>query len=232
MNFYNKNSDAISFSLIFSLILGDLFSMMSGIYKNINSIIIFSSLYHIFLDLIVIVQIIYYRKRSLNESIYLIEDYSRISKRYYFYLTSMEFIFVLIGGLLLITSQILLECKINIADFIGWIATIIFILSRVPQIILNYNRNSTEGLSIFSFIIINLANFFFCMSIVIVLVDVPKNNYLDYLMYNIQWIIGSICTMIFDVIILYQFIKYYKKFPLAVINGTSDDIFEIEEVAI
>ena len=213
LNYKNKSGDAISFSLVYCLLLGDLFSMTSAIYKNVNPVIIYSAMFHIFLDLIVIIQIIYYRRINSNldleESEHLLNtnyDYNYIEFTF-LYLTKLEFIFVLISTISLISSQICMK-YINLADLLAWVSTFIFILARIPQIRLNYTRRSTDGLSLVSFIIINICNFFFLMSILILLIDIPSEKHIDYLIYNLQWITGSTCTVLFDIIIFYQFMVY------------------------
>ena len=97
---------------------------------------------------------------------------------------------------------------IYIADIIGWSATCIFMIARIPQIVLNFKRKSTKGLSLMSFIIINIANFFFLMSILILLYDLPQSDYITHILKNIQWIVGSSSTTLFDAVIFYQFIRY------------------------
>jgi uncharacterized protein with PQ loop repeat len=94
------------------------------------------------------------------------------------------------------------------ADIIAWLATAIFMLARIPQIILNFTRKSTKGLSLLSFIIINIANFFFLLSVLIILYDLSPNQYMEYVLENIQWVVGSSSTSLFDCIIFYQFYKY------------------------
>lgn len=252
LNYRLKNSDAISFSLLYCLILGDIFSVISANYKKLNQVIIYSGIFHIFLDLIVIIQVLYYRgegnlnlssdsrsppyDEEINEEInedeisdeigdeIIDESVSLISfpTSVYFYnkkllyLRPSEFIFACISIIFIIICKILLiyldqNIGNKLADTLGWLTTLIFISSRIPQIILNYQRKSTEGLSILSFIIINICNFFFFLSIVILLIDLPKENHLNFILENIQWIVGSTCTILFDCIIFSQFIIYRIK---------------------
>ena len=216
-NYKNKNSEAISLSLLFCLILGDIFSIVSANSKDLNLVIIYSAAYHILLDLIVVFQILYYRRlkdiNHLEENTPLLLDTSDIQYTY-FYLTTFEFIFISIFGLVVLVLQLLLlflpdkPTVIYIADIIGWSATCIFMIARIPQIVLNFKRKSTKGLSLMSFIIINIANFFFLMSILILLYDLPQSDYITHILKNIQWIVGSSSTTLFDAVIFYQFIRY------------------------
>jgi len=232
-NYKNKNAEAISLSLLYCLILGDLFSIVSADYKKLNYVIIYSAFYHIFLDLLIVGQIIYYRyidtttlltypfieerTRLLGDTHNLVEINPKY-KKHFGYLTSIEFVFVLFSSLIVTSTKLLLlylkdhTLAMQIANILAWSATAVFITARIPQIILNYTRGSTEGLSLVSFIIINIANLFFFLSIVILMLDLPKNKelYIEFILYNIQWIAGATCTTLIDIIIFYQFWLYRK----------------------
>ena len=122
-----------------------------------------------------------------------------------FYVTGICFIVLTQIFLILIINN-----KYNIEDTLAWIATFIFIFSRIPQIMLNFKRKSTEGLSLATFIIAYISNMFFMLSILIILYDLNKTQYNNYLIGNIQWIIGGNITTIFDCIIFYQFYIYRR----------------------
>lgn len=231
-NYKNKNANGLSLLLLFCLIFGDILSMISAISKQLNPVIIYSALYHIILDIIVICQIFYYRiKATINvetgtatEEIIDDSEQPLIEKDYeqevetdqnnFFYLSIAELLFLILASIFTIVLSVLVsllpdkEIMLFIADLLGWFATMIFITSRIPQILLNYNKKSTKGLSLLSFIIINIANWCFLLSILIVLYDIPNNEYLKYIKYNLQWIIGSSLTSLFDAVIFYQFYNY------------------------
>ena len=231
-NYKNKDSKAISLLLLFCLILGDIFSIVSAHMKQLNPVIIYAAGYYIVLDVIIIAQILYYRRQAIliqngdiiqnivsettpltnEESSEEEEEEDLFLKYQYFYLTFSEFTFFIISTFLVSGSQLFLLLNHNYnnltADIIAWSATFIFMLARVPQILLNFKRKSTKGLSLLSFFIINIANIFFLLSVLIILYDINPNNYIDYVIANIQWIVGSSSTTLFDCVIFYQFYKY------------------------
>jgi uncharacterized protein with PQ loop repeat len=228
-NYKAKDSKGLSLLLLFCLILGDIFSIVSAHAKNLNPVIIYAAAYHIILDVIIIAQILYYRRQSIliqtgsiiedtiTESSPLIDNVSDVSEDFiskypYFNLGLSEFIFVIISIFTVITTQVFMvsnkEYNNITADVIAWLATAIFMLARIPQIILNFKRKSTNGLSLLSFIIINIANFFFLLSVLIILYDLTPNQYMEYVLANIQWVVGSSSTTLFDCVIFYQFYKY------------------------
>ena len=53
-NYKTQKSVALSLSLLFCLILGDIFSIISAYIKELNIVIIYAALYHIVLDIIII----------------------------------------------------------------------------------------------------------------------------------------------------------------------------------
>lgn len=229
-NYKNKDSKAISLLLLFCLILGDIFSIISAHIKDLNPVIIYAAAYHIILDIIIIGQIIYYRRLSqliqdgtiiqeiITERTPLIDDNASTEsedlflKYPYFYLNLSEFIFVIVSIFLVAGSQLVFLLNKDYiefgADIIAWLATCIFMLARLPQILLNFKRKSTKGLSLLSFIIINIANMFFLLSVLIILYDLQPTKYTEYVLANIQWVVGSSSTTLFDCVIFYQFYKY------------------------
>jgi uncharacterized protein with PQ loop repeat len=228
-NYKSKNGNALSLLLLFCLILGDIFSVLSAVAKGLNVVIIYSALYHIVLDVIVISQIMYYRitknpsqTDNINEEVIdddtqplLEQEYQEDEEIYqYMYLSLGELLFLIFSIIFSVVASILLallpnkDIVIFMADVLGWLATMIFITARLPQILLNYQRKSTKGLSLLSFIIINIANWCFLLSILILLYDIPESEYLNFIKYNLQWIVGSGSTSLFDAVIFYQFYDY------------------------
>ena len=61
INYQNKSSKALSIYLLLYFIIGNYFSKLSATYKDINSIIIFMANFHILLNFLIILQILYYR---------------------------------------------------------------------------------------------------------------------------------------------------------------------------
>jgi uncharacterized protein with PQ loop repeat len=101
-------------------------------------------------------------------------------------------------GTLLISIPFISVYPDVMADIFGWSALSLFVFSRIPQIVLNYTRKTTHGLSINSFILINVSNY---VSLASILVDI--HDYED-IFDNIQWIISPFMTTILDIIIVYQ----------------------------
>lgn len=224
-NYKLQSSTAISFSLIFLWLIGDIFSVLSAESKDLENIIIYIGIFHIIFDIIFMIQILYYRKKlnifrvnstnpfetdSLLEQQMVEEDQIRFIK-----LSKTEMASIIFFTLVLILFKIILLYLPHnsnnshlVADIIAWFSTFIFMVSRIPQLLLNYRRKSVVGLSLISFIIIIFANWFFVASILIKLVDIQKEKYIYFIINNLQWIIGGLITTLSDILILIQFIVY------------------------
>ncbi|KAI8339765.1 PQ loop repeat-domain-containing protein [Chlamydoabsidia padenii] len=93
-------------------------------------------------------------------------------------------------------------------QFLGWTSAILYVGSRIPQIIKNHREKSTEGLSVGMFLCAVLGNMLFTLSIFL------RSTDPHYLLVNLSWIIGSSGTLLFDFIIFIQFFLYSQDGPI------------------
>ena len=220
INYKNKNSNGISFILLYCFIFGDILSLISAFTKELNVVIIYTSIFHIILDLIIIIQVLYYKfyyQSITNEVLPLIQYENTITNtnnvnKFSLFETSiiifsLIFIFINCLGIYYFNESRYFDISIFIANILGWITTFIFIISRIPQIYLNYTKKSTEGLSLYTFILLTITNLLFLSSI-LVLIPNEESNQIEFIIYNIQWILGCTVTILFDFVIFYQFIIY------------------------
>lgn len=89
-----------------------------------------------------------------------------------------------------------------LAQFFGWLCAILYLGSRVPQILLNYERKSCEGISFMFFLFACLGNLTYVISILAI--DMSWN----YLWVNSSWLAGSLGTLGLDFTIFVQFFLY------------------------
>ncbi|KAL7334655.1 putative vacuolar membrane transporter for cationic amino acids [Mucor circinelloides] len=90
-------------------------------------------------------------------------------------------------------------------QFMGWSSAVLYVGSRIPQILKNWRNKSTEGLSFGMFTCAVMGNVFFTTSIFL------KSTNTNYILMNLSWIVGSCGTLIFDFIIFIQFFVYSKE---------------------
>ncbi|QLG74995.1 hypothetical protein HG535_0H03220 [Zygotorulaspora mrakii] len=103
------------------------------------------------------------------------------------------------------------EVEINwLAQIFGYASAVLYLGSRVPQILLNFERKSCEGISFLFFLFACLGNTTFIISVLAISVS-PR-----YLLVNASWLVGSSGTLIMDFIIFIQFFLYHKNNKLVV----------------
>ncbi|CDI98733.1 PQ loop repeat containing protein 2 [Echinococcus multilocularis] len=85
---------------------------------------------------------------------------------------------------------------------LGWISASIYISSRVPQIIKNWRRGSTEGLSPITFIFAIVGNVAYALQIFLTSIE------LTFIIRALPWLFGSLGVVLFDLIICTQFYRY------------------------
>lgn len=95
-----------------------------------------------------------------------------------------------------------------LAQFFGWLCAVLYLGSRIPQILLNYERKSCEGISFMFFLFACLGNLTYVISILAI--DTSWN----YLWVNSSWLAGSLGTLGLDFTIFVQFFLYNENVAL------------------
>lgn len=91
-----------------------------------------------------------------------------------------------------------------LAQFFGWLSAVLYLGSRMPQILLNFKRKSCEGISFLFFLCACLGNLTYVISILSISVD-PY-----FLLVQSSWLAGSIGTLSLDFVIFIQFFLYNR----------------------
>jgi len=94
-----------------------------------------------------------------------------------------------------------------IGDISAWVCFICYFIGRVPQIIMNYKRQATEGLSFLMFFLAIVANVCYGTSIVIMPIDTSSGVFWEA---TLPYILGSYGCILPSLVVLYQFFKYRK----------------------
>ncbi|KAI0128839.1 PQ loop repeat-domain-containing protein [Xylariales sp. AK1849] len=100
----------------------------------------------------------------------------------------------------------------------GWLCAVLYLGSRVPQIILNWRRKSVEGVSMLFFLFACLGNLTYVLSIFAFeptcaqpshcQPDEAGRIYGRYILINLSWLAGSFGTLLLDLGIFAQFFIY------------------------
>ncbi|KAG7142503.1 vacuolar amino acid transporter YPQ1 like protein [Verticillium longisporum] len=110
----------------------------------------------------------------------------------------------------------------------GWLCAVRYLGSRLPQILLNYRRKSTEGVSMLFFLFACLGNLTYVLSIFAYDPHcgrhgcAPGHGYARYILVNLSWLAGSMGTLLLDMGIFVQFFLYRK-------DDDDDDKYEGDE---
>jgi uncharacterized protein with PQ loop repeat len=94
-----------------------------------------------------------------------------------------------------------------IGSLFAWFSGSFYFLSRIPQIKTNFEFKSVEGISVLMFIITVCANLSYGLAIILRIPTIDD----DFYKTKLPYLIGSMGTLIFDFIILFQSILYKKK---------------------
>lgn len=111
----------------------------------------------------------------------------------------------------------------TLGQVFGYLCAVFYLGSRLPQLLLNYRRKSTEGVSLLFFLFACLGNLTYVLSILAYTpvceggpFDRPGNCrpgeaaalYGRYMLLNLSWLIGSFGTLLLDFVIFTQFFLY------------------------
>ena len=109
----------------------------------------------------------------------------------------------------------------TLGQVFGYLCAVLYLGSRVPQLLLNYKRKSTEGVSLLFFLFACIGNLTYDMSIFAYSPVCHKPGhcepgeakaiYLRYIAVNASWIAGSLGTLLLDMGIFAQFFLYRKE---------------------
>nr|VZI41087.1 unnamed protein product [Spirometra erinaceieuropaei] len=88
---------------------------------------------------------------------------------------------------------------------LGWFSSLMYLSSRFPQILQNWRRASTEGLSIFVFMFALIGNASYGLQIFLTSTDAL------FLLHSLPWILGSLGVLLLDLVILFQFYVFRRR---------------------
>lgn len=103
----------------------------------------------------------------------------------------------------------------------GWLCAVLYLGSRLPQLLLNWRRKSTEGVSVLFFLFACLGNLTYVLSILAFEPRCKKDEggcrpgeaaqqFWQYILINLSWLAGSAGTLLLDLGIFVQFFLYSR----------------------
>ncbi|KAF7558694.1 hypothetical protein G7046_g5467 [Stylonectria norvegica] len=106
-----------------------------------------------------------------------------------------------------------------LGQFFGYLCAIAYIASRLPQLILNWRRKTTDGLSMLFFLFACLGNITYVLSIFAYDPKCAEETcepgeasriYGKYMLVNLSWLAGSLVTLFLDLGVFAQYFIYSK----------------------
>ncbi|XP_001377877.1 lysosomal amino acid transporter 1 homolog [Monodelphis domestica] len=94
-----------------------------------------------------------------------------------------------------------------IGFIIGSISSLLYLLSRLPQIYTNFQRKSTQGISYSMFALVILGNTAYGLSVLLKNPE-PGQSKGSFLIHHLPWLIGSLGVLLLDILISIQFFIY------------------------
>ncbi|GMM49605.1 cationic amino acid transporter [Starmerella bacillaris] len=222
-NWRRKSAEGLSVAFVAIWLLGDLFNVFGSVLQKVLPTMLILAIYYTLADTVLLWQCYKYRNRSptvpeVDEESPLIERECAFLERVIGnsrYATVIEntviVALVVICGL--IGSKFSNnasgpsgpsgEQEISVSgQIMGWICALLYLASRVPQIVLNARRKCTDGVSILFFVFALLGNVTYCISIF------AADSSLHSLTINASWILGSAGSLLLDITVLVQFYMY------------------------
>lgn len=106
----------------------------------------------------------------------------------------------------------------TLGQVFGYLCAVLYLGSRLPQILLNYKRKSTDGVSFLFFLFACIGNLTYVLSILAYSPVCERTRhckdgelgklYGRYILVNLSWLIGSFGTLFLDMVIFLQFFLY------------------------
>ncbi|XP_036393225.1 lysosomal amino acid transporter 1 homolog [Megalops cyprinoides] len=204
-----KVEEAMSIGFLLFLFSGDLSNFAGCYLTNQLPIQIVTAVFYIFTDVILISQFLYYKIKNK-------------STRKNPFLKWMCFLWcgaATVGCMVL--PKLIEENSVNpvtqnpsntveISGYTcGYLASIFYLASRLPQLYKNFKRQSTEGTSYLLFALAMLGNGTYGLSLIVVLPSLNGSKSL-FLLNHMAWLIGSLGVLFLDFFISAQFILYRK----------------------
>ena len=121
-----------------------------------------------------------------------------------------------------------------LGQFFGYLCAVAYVASRLPQLVLNWRRKTTDGLSMLFFLFACLGNITYVLSI---FAYDPKCRerrcqpgeagriYGRYMLVNLSWLLGALITLFLDLGVFAQYFIYLSEDEQedAIENGSGED---------
>jgi uncharacterized protein with PQ loop repeat len=202
-NYKNKTGESLSLWFLWIWLLGDVFNIVGVVVEGLLLTMLLLAIYYTVADVALIYQIAHYRRHQTDdehERTPLINDDSDcccVSGRCVMY--------CMCGLVAFFAISVYLSNELGFAQYMGWCSAFLYVGSRIPQILKNFENGSVQGLSLAMFLFGIVGNATYCASIFL------QSTEPSFLKTNLPWLVGAGGTMVFDGFIGLQFLVYRER---------------------
>nr|XP_056721271.1 lysosomal amino acid transporter 1 homolog [Euleptes europaea] len=218
---------ALSIYFLLGWLGGDLLNFIGSVLADQLPLQVYTAIYYVLADLLMISLYLYYKIKNQNRSFS-----APINAVFAILLLGTASTTTLLGrplphsseGTQLFQGRMLLSIETDdhrwepftkkeiIGFVIGSISSLLYLLSRVPQIYKNFKRKSTSGISYSLFALVMLGNTLYGVSVLLKNPDRGQSEG-SYIVHHLPWLIGSLGVLSLDVFISFQFLAYRQQAP-------------------
>lgn len=185
-----KRADGISVWMLLVWSQADFISLVGTIVLQLEVSLLIVGWYHVFIGLCMTLYTLYYTSSGNSSS-----KTIKLGIVTVYYLINLSVCIYL-------NASWIYNYEAGIA--FGWLASVLYIIGRLPQLYLNFKRKSTEGLSVLMYWLTIAGNTSYLISVLVYSIE-P-----EYINLNMPWIIMVVVTVLMDIVVILQAF-YYKK---------------------
>lgn len=206
-----KSSDGLSIPFLLLWLFGDLCNLGGSVLAHLRPGIVLLAVWFCFSDALLLASCLYYKHTSRETQPLLEEEHVFVAVNRSFWqewasTLAVSVIVVVVTVLSYYISSQESEpiTKSTLATVLGYFASTLYLMARLPQIYKNYTRKSVEGLSIGFFTLSILGNVTYAGQILLYRHDS------EWILQYLPWLLGSLGTIFEDLVIFAQF-NWYRE---------------------
>ncbi|KAG4303345.1 hypothetical protein PCK1_000309 [Pneumocystis canis] len=149
-NYRQKSGESLSVQFLLLWLVGDIFALIGAIWGKLATIIIVTQIYFFVADLSLLFQKMYYKYRPHLKSKAACSDFEEMTPFRVFLAFIIVVVFGLLGWIITILVGGVKKPDTNMSNAVGflvlgYIGSFCYLVARIPQIIKNFKKKSTEG---------------------------------------------------------------------------------------
>ncbi|ORY84223.1 PQ loop repeat-domain-containing protein [Protomyces lactucae-debilis] len=217
LNFQRQSASALSPTFLAVWMIGDVANLIGCILTHQLPFQTLLASYYCFIDGFLVLQYIMYSIWQPDVAVLdgiVTDEHSPPPRKWYRSApNNMVVVAALVSSVDAATGSGGISAGLQFGQAAAWLSSILYFLSRIPQIRANYKRSSTEGLSAYLFLAAFCGNLCYSLSVLTSphATTSPSNTAEEaraFLLGALPFLIGSGGTLMFDLVIVVQALVY------------------------